>query len=101
MTPLSADNSTTGWTVISNSSGSCIAKPVQAPLRPVTSWQSFAPLLVTAKSNTAVVMEIVLARLGWNSPDEGTVSIASTRLRVNYGRAKGSTYRTENAVLRF
>jgi len=114
MTPLPAD-STTGLTLISNGSGSCVARPVDMPLRPVASRKTIAPLVVPTKSNPVVVMEILLARLGWTNLDESVVSAAPAGLRVNYGRARGSyvvddanpshrsflTERAENAVVWF
>lgn len=90
MTPLPADNSTTGWTVISNSSGSCIAKPVEAPLRAITSRETISPILVTEKSNAVVVMEILLNKLGWTNGDESFVSVASAAVQVNHLRARRS-----------
>lgn len=112
MTPLPADNSITGWTVISNSSGSCVVRPVDVPLRPAASTQTIAPPVTTKKRNIAAVMEILISKLGW---DESTVSATPAGLRMKEGGSGGShvaesvdssqrsfsAERAENAVVRF
>ncbi len=90
MTPLPGDNSITGRTAISNSGGSCVARPAGARLRPVAAWQTTGAPQTMTESNAAIVMEILLEKLGWTNLDESVVSAAPAALRVNYGHARGS-----------
>jgi hypothetical protein len=110
-----ADDSTTGLTVISDSSGSCVARPVEMPLRAVASRQALASPLSTTKSNTVAVVESLLSRLGWAEPGQSATSTTSAELRRNYGHSRRSSVadsvdasrssfsaeRSDNAVLRF
>lgn len=115
MTPLPANNPNTGLTVISNSNGSCVARSVDIPLLPVASRQPIAPPLAKKKPNTIAVVESLLSRLGWTNVGPSAVSAAPARLRMKYGRSRGSyvaegvdpsqtsfsAERAENAVVRF
>lgn len=113
ITPLPAAD-TAGMTVLSNSSGSCLARAIDAPLRPAVSRQMTEPS-AKKRLNTAGLVEILLARLGWTDSGNGIASTVSRRARTSFGRAQVSevatsfdprlTYvapeRADNAVLRF
>lgn len=115
MTPLPAGDSTTGLTVISNSSGRCVARPIDMSLRPAVSGQTMASPLAAKKPNTVAVMESLLSRLGWASADQSAVPVAPAGLRMKSGRSGGSNVvdgvdpsymsfsaeRADNAVLQF
>ena len=113
MTPLPADL-TTGSTVISNSSGRCVARPVDMPLRAVASRQTIAPPLATKKRSTVAVVQSLLSSLGWANSGENALAAAPVGLRMKYGRSRGSSFvngvdasqrsfseRAENAVVWF
>jgi len=115
MTALPADNSIAGWTVTSNSSGSCVARPVDdIPMRPAASRQTMTSQRSTTESNAVAVMESLLARLGWTDLDESAFSARPARLRMKDSRARASKVaegaarqqsfsvdRVENAVIWF
>ncbi|HTZ97110.1 MAG TPA: hypothetical protein VMB18_11970 [Terriglobales bacterium] len=90
MSPLPANNSITDWTVISSSDGSCVARTGDIPMLPVASQRTIARPVVLASSNTAIVVEILLARLGWINREENFVSEAPAALQVNYSRTRKS-----------
>jgi hypothetical protein len=115
MNPLLAGDSTTGWTVISNSSGSCVARSIDMPLRPAVSRQTIASPLATKKPDAVAVVGSLLSRLGWESAGQSPVPVAPAGLRMKSGRSRGSNVadgvdpsyrsfsaeRADNAVLRF
>jgi hypothetical protein len=113
-TPLPAGEAKTDLTVISNSSGSCLARSVNVPLRPVGWQQAIAPRLVAKKPKLADVVEYLVSRFGWENDGQSALSLAKGAHRMNYGRSGGfnvaegvdSGYASfpvdqDNAVVRF
>jgi hypothetical protein len=90
MSPLPANNSSTDWTVISSSDGSCVARTGDIPMLPVAWQRTIARPVSMTSSNTVLVVEILLSRLGWINREENFVSESPAALQVNFSRARKS-----------
>ena len=90
VTPLPANYGAKGLTVISNSNGSCVAMPVDLPLRPVSSRQALTQSRTAWKPKLADVMESLASRLG----------MANSR-PIEVSSHRPSSSERDNAVVRF
>jgi hypothetical protein len=82
--PLRA-SSTKDLTAISSSN--CVARTVASPLHPIAWEQTIAPLLATNRPNTAMLVRILLARVGWADLGRGAV-LAPAELQLKYGHSR-------------